>query len=253
MKYFHLGPLSLLAWTVIPARAFAPQSVPATSTQEYKGGISLSLEELGEKLNGQGRAKLCWDLYKLGVDPAEYYGGEMPEQERESITQLLPSNRRTQSLGKDALERLASLYPNQGRVENGCDSLSHISTSRDGTTKLLLRLVDGLEVETVIIPWEGVRSTLCISSQVGCSQGCKFCATGKMGKLRSLTSDEILAQMFFAQKICRLNNIPEISNIVFMGLGEPSDNADNVITATKILTTRGLFQLSATKVTVSTV
>ena len=73
-------------------------------------------------------------------------------------------------MGKDALERLASLYAG-GRVEGGVASLSLISQSSDQTTKLLLRLADGLEVETVIIPWKGVRSTLCISSQVGCRQG----------------------------------------------------------------------------------
>ena len=74
-----------------------------------------------------------------------------------------------------------------------------------------------------------------------------------MGKLRDLTSDEILAQMFFAKKIGRLEGLPEISNVVFMGMGEPADNAANVIRAAEILTTRELFQLSASKVTVSTV
>lgn len=73
---------------------------------------------------------------------------------------------------------------------------------------------------------------------------------GRMKERRNLTSDEILAQMFWARKVCRLKMLPEVSNVVFMGLGEPSDNADNVIRATEILTTRGLFQLSATKVTV---
>jgi 23S rRNA (adenine2503-C2)-methyltransferase len=77
--------------------------------------------------------------------------------------------------------------------------------------------------------------------------------TGRMGKLRSLSSDEILAQMFFAQKIVRLHNLPRIANIVFMGLGEPSDNADNVVRATQVLATRGMFQLGASKITVSTV
>lgn len=76
---------------------------------------------------------------------------------------------------------------------------------------------------------------------------------GRMGKLRDLTSDEILSQMFFAKKICRLQNIPDITNIVFMGMGEAADNSDAVIAATEILTTRELFQLSASKVTVSTV
>merc|ERR1712003_491559 len=100
---------------------------------------------------------------------------------------------------------------------------------------------------------KGVRSTLCISSQVGCRQGCKFCATGKMGKIRSLTPDEILAQMFFAKKICRWDGLPEISNVVFMGMGEPADNSEAVISAAEILTSVDLFQLSASKVTISTV
>ena len=93
------------------------------------------------------------------------------------------------------------------------------------------------------------------SSQVGCRQGCTFCATGRMGKLRSLSSDEILAQMFFARKMCRLEpeSLPPITNVVFMGMGEPADNAVQVVRAARILTTRGLFQLSANKVTISTV
>ena len=169
-----------------------------------------------------------------------------------AIQKLLPSCRRTQTLGKEALERLSSLYKDGG-IEGGVASLSHISTSADSTTKLLLKLADGLEVETVIIPWNGKRSTLCISSQVGCLQGCRFCATGKMSLLRSLSSDEILSQLFFAKKVCRINGLPQISSVVFMGMGEPGDNLDAVIRATEILTTRELFQLSASKVTVSSV
>jgi adenine C2-methylase RlmN of 23S rRNA A2503 and tRNA A37 len=70
-----------------------------------------------------------------------------------------------------------------------------------------------------------------------------------MGKMRSLTSDEIIVQFFFAKKISRTHNLPEIRNVVFMGMGEPADNAENVVRATHILTTRELFQLSAMKVT----
>lgn len=219
------------------------------------GGISLGLEELGEKLGGKGRARLAWDCYNLGIDPADFYGEKIKlgADDFESIWELLPSNRRGQTLGRDALQKLASLYPKNsgGRLEGGVASLSGIKKSYDGTTKLLLRLADGYEIETVIIPWDGVRSTLCISSQVGCKQGCAFCATGRMKERRNLTADEILAQMFWARKVCRLKGLPECSNVVFMGLGEPTDNAENVIRATEILTTRGLFQLSATKVTVS--
>jgi 23S rRNA (adenine2503-C2)-methyltransferase len=74
-----------------------------------------------------------------------------------------------------------------------------------------------------------------------------------MGRIRNLTADEILAQMYWGKKICRLEELPEISNVVFMGMGEPSDNAANVIQACEQLTTREMFSLSASKVTVSTV
>lgn len=229
----------------------------------------MDLPQLSEQLGGVGRARLAWDLYKIGIDPAIFFkdqdvgddagdplgsGFFLAKEDFESIQKLLPSSRRTQTLGTDALTKLESMYQNSGgQLEGGVASISMVSRCSDSTTKLLLRLKDGLEIETVIIPWDGVRSTLCISSQVGCKQGCKFCATGRMGKLRSLTSDEILAQMFFARKVCRLEALPPIQNVVFMGLGEPADNAENVVASTKILTTRGAFQLSATKVMVSTV
>ncbi|EED86561.1 predicted protein, partial [Thalassiosira pseudonana CCMP1335] len=155
-----------------------------------------------------------------------------------------------------------------GRIEGGIASLVHTSTSSDGTTKLLLRLMDGLEVETVLIPfWADVaqkkrinekdnsslgRTTVCISSQVGCRQGCTFCATGRMGKLRSLTTDEILAQLFYAKKVVRVV-LPPITNIVAMGMGDAADNVDAVKGAINIMTRRELFQFSASRVTVSTV
>lgn len=133
--------------------------------------------------------------------------------------------------------------------------MSQIQTSKDGTTKLLVKLAsDGLEVETVIIPWDDRgRSTLCISSQVGCRQGCTFCATGRMGKLRSLTADEILAQVYFSRKVCRVLNILPVDGVVFMGMGEPADNAAAVTRAAEILTDRQLFGVAPIRVTISTV
>jgi len=202
---------------------------------------------------------------------------------------ILPTPRQTQPLGSSALLLLSKLHSHcNGKIENGLATLVHISPSKDGTTKLLLRLNDGWEVETVLIPFwaDGGhkkkirnhesstpttigRTTVCVSSQVGCRQGCTFCATGKMGKLRSLTTDEILAQLFFAKKIVRLSKIggdlqsedtrlpllplPEITNIVFMGMGEPADNAASVRGAIRIMSKNELFQLSATRITVSTV
>lgn len=142
----------------------------------------MKLEELGEKLGGTGRAKLVWDCYNLGIDPADFFGERinLGADDFESIWELMPNSRRGQTLGRGALEKLASLYPKNagGKLEGGVASLSGIKKSWDGTTKLLLKLADGYEIETVIIPWEGVRSTVCISSQVGCRQGCVFCATG---------------------------------------------------------------------------
>lgn len=91
------------------------------------------------------------------------------------------------------------------------------------------------------------------SSQVGCRQGCTFCATGRMGKIRSLSSDEILAQVYWGNKACRLNQIYPIDNIVFMGLGEPGDNVVQVVRTANILVDRQLFQLASRRVTISTV
>jgi hypothetical protein len=200
------------------------------SSSPRGGALSMSVEELSRKLGGKGRAQIVWDCYSIGVDPANMFGKviKLGWDDYESILNMLPSQRRSQRLGPETLDKLKQLYQeayaeNVKKVEGGVATLTHISRSKDDTTKLLLKLSDGLEVETVIIPWKGKRSTLCISSQVGCRQGCTFCATGKMGKLRDLTSDEILAQMFYAKKIQRLEELPEISNIVFMGMGEYTD------------------------------
>ena len=190
---------------------------------------------------------------------------ESTSTKRENIVSLLPAKRRTEGLGKGARELLAGLHSKAaspsiattGGIEETIGRLSHISTSNDGTTKLLIRMAsDGLEVETVIIPWydrEKPRSTLCVSSQVGCAQGCTFCATGRMGRLRSLTSDEILAQVWYAHKVCRVLDIPSVDNIVFMGMGEPADNAEEVVVAAESLADRQRYELAQSRITISTV
>ena len=226
--------------------SFKDASSAAATVQP--GPLSMSIDELAIHLGGYGRARTAWDCYLLGVDPLVYFKAD--QEADEAIQALLPTGRRSTTLGKDALQRLADLG---GLVDGGIATLSHVSTSSDKTTKLLLRLGDGLQVETVIIPWNDERSTLCISSQVGCRQACTFCATGKMGMVRNLTSDEMVAQVFFANRITRLNQLPAITHVVFMGMGEPSDNAAAVVKTAKQLTTRELFQLSRTKVTISTV
>ncbi|MEN8720639.1 MAG: 23S rRNA (adenine(2503)-C(2))-methyltransferase RlmN [Oceanococcaceae bacterium] len=125
--------------------------------------------------------------------------------------------------------------------------------STDGTRKWVLRLEAGNAVETVFIP-EADRGTLCISSQVGCAMDCQFCATATQGFSRNLSAAEIIAQVWYAQKA--LGAIPRegriISNIVFMGMGEPLANFDQVVTAIRILLDDLGYGLSKRRVTVST-
>lgn len=147
-----------------------------TERLSVTGAISMSISELSQLMGGTGRAKIVWDCYKIGVDPQNLFDPahdgtpSLHQDDMESIVPLLPSSRRKQKLGDQALLTLASLYASARQVEGGVATLSHLSTSADGTTKMLLRLHDGLQVETVIIPVDG-RSTLCVSSQVGCRQG----------------------------------------------------------------------------------
>ncbi len=125
--------------------------------------------------------------------------------------------------------------------------------SADGTRKWLLRVDSGNAVETVFIP-EADRGTLCISSQVGCAMDCQFCATATQGFSRNLSAAEILGQVWYAQKA--LNAVPReqrvISNVVFMGMGEPLANFDHVVTAIRVLLDDLGYGLSKRRVTVST-
>jgi 23S rRNA (adenine2503-C2)-methyltransferase len=120
----------------------------------------------------------------------------------------------------------------------------------DGTTKVTFRCDDGAIIETVYIPSDG-RNTLCISSQVGCAMGCTFCYTAKMGLKRNLTTAEIVGQVVHARRIFGERN-GHIGNIVFMGMGEPLHNIDNVIRAIHILMDDRGLNFSRRKVTVST-
>jgi len=125
-----------------------------------------------------------------------------------------------------------------------------IDTSRDGSRKYLFRLADGLAVESVLIP-ERDHHTVCISSQVGCAQGCRFCRTASVGFRRNLTAGEILAQVRDIRN--ELGAEGRLTNVVFMGMGEPLANYDNLIAALKVMTDNdnGLG-FSQRKVTVST-
>ncbi len=124
--------------------------------------------------------------------------------------------------------------------------------SQDGSEKFLLTTHDGLFTEMVLMPSDN-RVTLCISSQVGCKMGCTFCQTGKMGFKRNLSRGEILAQLILAnQRLAELGESRKVSNIVFMGMGEPLDNFDEVVASCQTMIHPKAFGLSKHRVTVST-
>lgn len=142
-------------------------------------------------------------------------------------------------LSKVARERLME------HCELGLLQPLKVSTSTDGTKKYLFATSEGEYIESALIP-DGERVTLCVSSQAGCRMGCKFCATGRMGLRHNLSATEIINQII---------SIPEcdkLTNLVFMGMGEPLDNIDNVMAALSILTSEWGMAWSPTRITVST-
>lgn len=120
----------------------------------------------------------------------------------------------------------------------------------DGTTKLLWKLDTGAVIESVMIP-AGKRNTLCVSSQVGCAMNCQFCYTARMGLQSNLSTAEIVDQVVQARRHFDQKDI-RLTNIVFMGMGEPLHNPDNVIPATIVLCDRAGLDFGTRKVTVST-
>lgn len=122
--------------------------------------------------------------------------------------------------------------------------------SKDGTRKWLFDIGDGMSIETVLIPNKG-RLTLCVSSEVGCNMACRFCFTGKQKLKRRLTAGEIVGQFLHAQDSLAKDGL-RVTNIVFMGMGEPLDNPDAVFRAIEILHQPNGINLSRKKITVST-
>ena len=183
---------------------------------------NLALEELESFISGQGKERyrarqiFKW-IYQKGAATFE------------EMTNLSKELRR--ELAETAT--ISSLEPEV------------VEVSLDGTRKYLFRLADGNTIESVLIPEED-RNTLCISSQIGCAMACEFCLTGTFRLTRNLTTAEILNQ------VCAVRQDAEIRNIVFMGMGEPLANLDNVVRALRIITCEDGLQFSTRRVTVST-
>lgn len=198
-----------------------------TEQKSLAKAIDLSLEDWQEWCEMHGmppfRAQqiVKWLFQKKGFDPMEY--SNIPLKERELLAKSFSFD-------------LTTIH-------------SHL-ISKDGAEKLLLQTDDNLLFEMVIMPYES-RVTLCISSQVGCKRGCTFCQTGKMGLMRNLSSGEILAQILVANLLLEKRQL-RVTNVVFMGMGEPLDNYDEVVKACRLMIDPHAFDLSKYRVTIST-
>lgn len=175
-----------------------------------KGALEAFLSNIGEK---PFRARQIYDwLWNKGIDKIEAMNN-------------LPKKLREQ------LQASFSLHTVQ---------LTHSQQSLDGTTKHAMCLHDGKVIESVLIP-TGKRSTACVSSQVGCSLDCRFCATAQLVRMRNLQAGEMFDQVRLLEKQSQKQFGQSLTNVVFMGMGEPLLNYSNVIEAIeKITTSKGL-------------
>ena len=188
---------------------------------------SLNVSELREWIVSLGKEKyrttqvLRW-LYSEGVESID------------EMTNL--SKRFREDLGLSSF--ISKLHP------------LRIEEARDGTKKFLFRLDDGNRIESVLIP-DKSRLTLCMSTQVGCAMGCRFCLTGKKGLKRNLTASEILNQILAARQT--LSENASMTNIVLMGMGEPLANYENTLKALTLMAYPDAFKFSSRRITLSTV
>lgn len=145
----------------------------------------------------------------------------------------------------------------RARLKEQCEvrvpEVEYEQYSNDGTRKWLLRMDDNNCIETVYIP-ESTRATVCVSSQVGCTLNCSFCSTGKQGFNRNLDTGEIVAQLWVVYQRLREETGLEhpVTNVVYMGMGEPLFNCDNVLPAVNLMLDKDAYNLSKYRVTVST-
>ena len=145
---------------------------------------------------------------------------------------------------KDLREKLSNECP----LEIKADVLV---SKKEDSIKAKITLKDGLEIETVLMRHKDNRNTVCVSSQVGCPLGCLFCATGKMGFKRNLTTEEILEQVIFFSRLLKMEDL-KVTNVTFMGMGEPFLNYDNVWEAVKIFNDSKYFNIGVRSISIST-
>ena len=229
-----MQPRMLLPLLLVQAAGLAPVATkPAAVTTRPKqialsapGLVSTTTEDL-EAVVGIARARLVWKALREGRDPCAD-----PALSRQARADLV------QTFGGEAV-RLVETF-----------------RAADGTTKLLVDVGKHQRVEAVLIP-QTTRgkptTTLCVSSQVGCAMGCAFCATGRMGLIRSLSSSEICQQLWLGLRMVQRGDLPPLRSIVFMGMGDAGCNPKHATEAARCLTDPQRFGFSRHRLTLSTV
>jgi 23S rRNA (adenine2503-C2)-methyltransferase len=208
---------------IFPGRLVPITDLLQKMNNAQKDFFSLSLSELAEIIGGTGRAKEAWALVREGEDPV------VSESLSKKVRKILKQDFRLKPASIDK------------RLVAECK-----------TIKLRIKLNAGGYVETVIIP-NPKRTTVCVSTQLGCARGCVFCATGKMGLVRQLSTAEIVFQLNLAQRELAARSMAPAGNIVFMGMGEPLDNFSAVEKAISIIIDPHAWSIPARRITVSTV
>ena len=189
----------------------------------------------------------------VGMELVDIQGSLGPEHQPYRARQIYDAVYRRRVTGLGEISNLPKTLRARlmEQFSSGWPEIEHRYDSSDGTRRYLLRLADGKTVETVWMP-EGERSTICISSQVGCPVDCKFCLTALMGLERSLTAGEIVGQVLRVAADNGLEANADRVNIVMMGQGEPLLNLPNVIKATRLLTDPAGMAISPRRITLST-
>lgn len=149
----------------------------------------------------------------------------------------------------DLANEFREILEQRTRISTFTDPVIEVST--DGAVKFGFKLEDDNYIESVLIP-EGERNTLCVSSQVGCSMGCNFCTTGTMGLKRNLKPSEMVNQVCAVRDWLSQEGKKRLSNLVFMGMGEPLANLDNLLPALSIITEQKGLDIASRRITVST-
>jgi len=230
----------------------------AAHIDTFSGSLS-RLPDLGEMTLGE-------------LEQAVVEAGEAPYRARQVMRWLWVHDAPSPDAMREVPERLRQYLKQHFTI--GRLAVSRVARAADGTRKLLLRLGDGAEIESVIIPMDG-RTTLCLSSQAGCAMACQFCATARMGLHRNLAANEILGQIIAAKPeltgarlrdchpersegatfsdLAAVNQQERLTNYVFMGMGEPLANYSRLSRALTIMTADWGLAISPRRITVSTV